>query len=193
MLVGQQQAAAQIPQHWGQVQNQGENNVSGQSNQNHAGGANQAFPGNYANQQQLSLSGALALLGAANIVEFEKPEPLKADGIKIGEITGWRGWRYQNGFLWSMSAGTVWAPNEPMDGKIKGNQEHNGCYAYKLLRTFLATHQDLDVWGEVEMWGRIIEHELGYRSEWAKIVSLDSTRLSKTELYDLRVRYGVAA
>lgn len=122
-----------------------------------------------------------------------KPEPLKSDGIKIGELVGWRGWKIDDhGFLRSMSADVLWAPGEPMRGDIKSGIEHNGCYAYKLARDFLKKHQNgLDVWGKVHMWGRCIEHELGWRSEWMKIVSLEGAinPCVETLLPELRKRY----
>lgn len=74
-----------------------------------------------------------------------------------------------------MSADVVWGPGEPMEGKTKSRSEHNGVYAYKLLRDFLKQHSgDLDVYGKVALWGDVIEHELGYRAEFAKIISLEN-------------------
>lgn len=75
-----------------------------------------------------------------------------------------------------MSADVIWGPGEPMDGKTKSTEEHCGVYAYKKLRDFLSQHTDgLDVYGQVALWGDVIEHELGYRAEWAKIISIENT------------------
>lgn len=103
--------------------------------------------------------------------------PLKTEGFRCGEILAWRGWRVtEQGFLRSMSANVVWGPGEPMDGKTKSTEEHCGVYAYKKLRDFLSQVSDgLDVYGQVALWGDVIEHELGYRAEWAKIVSIENT------------------
>lgn len=104
-----------------------------------------------------------------------KHEPLKIDGIKLGEIIAFRGWRVTaQGFLRSMSADVIWGPGEPMEGKTESKREHNGVYAYKTARDFLKEHAtDLDVYGKVALWGDIIEHELGYRAQFAKVVSLE--------------------
>lgn len=53
------------------------------------------------------------------------------------------------------------------------------------------------VLGTVEMWGDIVEHEKGYRSEWAKIKSLEYVRwylLNPVDprLVKLRQIYGLS-
>lgn len=90
-----------------------------------------------------------------------------------------------------------------MDGSgIKTAREHVGVYAYKLARDFLNEHGlVLPVYGKVALWGAIIEHEKGYRAEFAKIISLEPSSAKKDDLHkrwgvtigDLRQRYGVAA
>lgn len=126
---------------------------------------------------------------------YQKPDLLKPEGVKLGEIIGWRGWGLTDkGFLKSMSADVLWAPDEPMHGDIKSGAEHNGCYAYKRARDFIKAHEShLQVWGAVAMWGRVIEHEKGYRSEWAKIVYIKEVNGKQTKhtLSELRERYGV--
>lgn len=79
---------------------------------------------------------------------------------------------------------------------MKAAKEHNGCYAYKHLRDLLKNHSGgLGVYGQVHMWGRVIEHQLGYRSEWAKIISLDGVMppAKKAVLTALRERYGLVS
>lgn len=129
---------------------------------------------------------------------YVRPEPLTDGGIKLGEIIGWRGWRLTfEGFLHSMSADVLWAPGEPMHGNVKAWTDHNGVYAYKHARDFLKKHSSgLAVYGKVAMWGRVIEHELGYRAEWAKIIHLEEVlhkRPPLISLAELRNRYGVTA
>lgn len=93
-----------------------------------------------------------------------------------------------------MSANAVWAPGEPMEGKTKSTSEHNGVYAYKTAKDFLTNHAEaLHVYGRVALWGDIIEHELGYRAQFAKIISLDRylTRRApyKIPIKELRQKY----
>lgn len=133
-----------------------------------------------------------------------KPAALKSGDIRLGEIIGWRGWRVTaDGLLRSMSVDVLWAPGEPMKGDVKGGADHCGIYSYKSGSDFLKKHRyDLDVIGRVAMWGRVIEHELGYRAEFAKIIALEAMldgaperpeRKSSLTLEQLRNRYGVAA
>lgn len=123
-------------------------------------------------------------------------QPVKYEGWLVGELTGWRGWKVTPELLLkSMTADVVWAPDEPMDGNTKATEEHNGIYAYKKARDFLSKHNEgLDIYGKVLMWGDVIEHELGYRAEYAKIVSLEGLTVKGREhLEALRERYKVAA
>lgn len=127
-----------------------------------------------------------------------KAEPIPFAGFHIGELTAVRGWKIgSDGFLHSMSADVVWAPGEPMDGKTKAGEEHCGIFAYKKARDFLRAHgTSLHIYGKVHLWGDVIEHELGYRAEYAKIISLDGVlgeQRNKQELTRLRERYGLAA
>lgn len=114
------------------------------------------------------------LQGGVNFVE-SVAAPLKTTGIRLGEIIAHRGWVVgPAGFLHSMSAGVVWAPGEPMEGKTKSTQEHCGVYAFKTAKDFLTQVGDaLDIYGRVALWGDIIEHEIGYRAQFAKIIGLD--------------------
>jgi hypothetical protein len=84
----------------------------------------------------------------------------------------------------------VWHPDKPARGDIR---EH--CiYSFRhVLRSkqdydYPSAHGDL-LFGKVKIWGEIVEHEEGYRSEFAKIVSLD---YGDPELLDkFRKIYGV--
>lgn len=94
-----------------------------------------------------------------------------------------------------MSAKAVWAPDEPMEGKTKSAVEHNGVYAFKTARDFLTELADhMQVYGKVALWGDVIEHELGYRAQFAKVISLEA--LQHQPLIDikaLRQRYHLEA
>lgn len=130
----------------------------------------------------------------------EKPAPpLKTEKIQLGEITGWRGWSVTpNGFLKAFSQDVIWAPNEIMEGKPKGH-DGPGIYAFRHLRQFLKDFSDHDmIYGQVHLWGDVIEHELGWRSEFAKIVSLEGHTNVRRGNADwpverLRDRYRLAA
>lgn len=84
-----------------------------------------------------------------------------------------------------------------MDGNTNSRAEHNGIYAFKTAKDFL-THCEnagLEIYGKVALWGDIIEHELGYRAEFAKVISLEHF-LGKSNghyIKDLRAKYCEAA
>src|SRR5262249_37294361 len=67
----------------------------------------------------------------------------------------------------------VWLPDEPASGDVR---EH-GIYSFKqVIRSreqygFALAGRPL-LYGSVKIWGEIVEHEVGYRSQFAKIVSL---------------------
>jgi len=68
----------------------------------------------------------------------------------------------------------VWHPDQPASGDIgthriysfrdvvRSNQE----YWYSVGRAIL-------LFGKVKIWGEVVEHEAGYRSQFGKIISLD--------------------
>lgn len=106
---------------------------------------------------------------------IQVPQPLKTEAIKLGEIIAFRGWNItEGGFLKSMSANVIWGPGEVMEGKTKSMEEHCGVYAFKTAKDFLSQlADDMDIYGRVALWGDIIEHENGYRAQYAKIIGLD--------------------
>lgn len=108
-------------------------------------------------------------------------EPLPREAPKLGEIIGHRAWTVQGrNLLLSLSAGSAWFPGQPMVDNVGHGQEiedHNdaGIWAfkdpYRLAREFWATADR--VFGTVWLWGTVIEHEYGYRAQYAAVRSLD--------------------
>lgn len=82
-----------------------------------------------------------------------------------------------------------------MHGKVPSNSDC-GIYAFRSVSHFLSFalqgYSDL-VWGKVALWGDVVEHELGYRAEHAKLLSLEDTfkPSAKINLEELRHRYHV--
>ena len=68
----------------------------------------------------------------------------------------------------------VWHPDEPASGDVRIHGIYsfrdvirsNGEYWYSVGRATL-------LFGKVKIWGEIVEHQAGYRSQFGKIVSLD--------------------
>lgn len=126
------------------------------------------------------------------------PKPKLATTIKHGEITAWRAWKVSpGGYLHSMSAGTMWSPGQPMSiaagpQGLGGLDDGFGVHAWKIeaqAHDYIAGSLDAIV-GEVELWGEVIEHQEGYRAEYAKIKSLNWAT-PNLNLRDLQRRYGV--
>jgi hypothetical protein len=123
-------------------------------------------------------------------------------GIRAGEVTGERCWWCVNDRLFSVYMTQFeWKPGIPMSGEVsKGvgvhafkNKEDLYDYGGEVVQ-FIGQHPNYAfnkrdgaylVGGKIAMWGEIMEHERGYRSEFAKIIHLETNDLR------LRRRYGV--
>jgi hypothetical protein len=106
--------------------------------------------------------------------------------IRAGEIIGWRVWKLRDGLLHSMYVSYTWRPGvfERSSAKRYGS-EHLGPrllgdnLGYHAFRTKEQAECDASwhgwypaVIGSVAMWGEVIEHEHGWRSEYAAVRSL---------------------
>lgn len=118
-------------------------------------------------------SGAWVIAGTGC---YPAPESIEHAGIKAGEIEAWRVWLLRDEeWLTSVFLDTVWAPGEA----IVGDTLSAGVHAWKELGSavsYIGGEFPVScpaVIGQVALWGEVIEHELGYRAENAKIISLD--------------------
>jgi hypothetical protein len=96
-------------------------------------------------------------------------------------ILAYRSWRISNGMLQSCTCDCVWHPRERMEARCNRNIRHTsvpnwdcqcGFYGYKSEEALAAsgyprTGDDQTVQGRVALWGRVIDHDLGYRAERA--------------------------
>lgn len=138
------------------------------------------------------------------VFSSEPAKPIESAGIKVGEIIGWRMWNYYKGYLQSYSADRIWAPEEKMTGEPSDNGT-DGIWAFKeknraLNKMLEGNYHDKSngtIYGSVKLWGKIVEHELGYRAECAKIVSLEDVYIGHGDkqkiLSDLRKQYSLVA
>jgi hypothetical protein len=116
--------------------------------------------------------------------ENELAGRLKHEGVRAGEIIAYRAWRvinpgwFRNGddHLHSVyMRDYVWHPDEPASGDVRTH----GIYSFRdaIRSKYEYTYTSLDngplLFGKVKIWGEVVEHEAGYRSQFAKIVSLD--------------------
>jgi len=132
-------------------------------------------------------------------------------GIRAGEIIAYRAWILRErgpcrGLLDSMFAAYTWRPGQIASGD---NLYFHGVHAFKTLEQATDHYRSYGcefhvVFGEVALWGTVVEHEKGYRSEFAKITKILNVMHDYGEfweaitgrkvlriLYELRTRYGV--
>lgn len=179
-----------------------------------AGGASPGLTANSIRQMMLAME------------ERVKPA-LKRDGMVAGEIIGYRCWRIENGLLRSVYQSDVWKPGEILEGRELGDWDSRGIHAWKdggskhyhdYIRSYLNRENDpftrYFMWGRdtdekveskpamvtgtVFLWGDVVEHERGYRAEYARVRSLDwlypdETMMGREQqaLEELRRRYAV--
>lgn len=163
-----------------------------------------AGAGGFANPAALAqYISSLAQLSAIKIALPSPREPLESAGVTVGELVGWRVWRLRNGFLQSFSASYCWFPGYPVHGSPDDYGE-GGIWAFKEPHHALYKLNkmgDESVMGSVWLWGDVVEHDIGYRAEFAEIRSIDVVsgaqlrrwwqRKRKRTLDVLRERYTV--
>jgi hypothetical protein len=114
------------------------------------------------------------------------------EGIKVGEVIAYRAWSQSfmsniNRLL-SVTMSTLWEPGKPMEGDPSNGNA--GVYAFKTMEQCRKEMPSLFVFGTVALWGDIVEHEHGYRAQFARIISLDAGP-DKAHLDLLRHEYGL--
>lgn len=95
-------------------------------------------------------------------------------------IIGWRVWRYSNGYLASLASSYDWrsGTNRADKAPLIDDQPNimYGLYAYNdssvLIRELYFQRYRLLIIGTIIGWGNYVEHEYGYRFEYARIHSL---------------------
>lgn len=148
------------------------------------------------------------------------PPKIETSDPEVGEIIAWRTWRFAGGYIQSMAADEVWEPGIPRKANI--NAQHSqgafggwpyvagGIHAWKTKQDALqygshyissyetetgCHHRREIVIGRVALWGNVVEHEKGYRAEFAKPIAFDDIMAfpdwpREYGLAWLRARYG---
>lgn len=128
-----------------------------------------------AQEQMKALSESIASLRTAEPVRLNKPMP-----DYMATLTGWRGWRIQNERLKALGKEGIWEPckaeaavctKEAGKHPAPSRECTCGYWSFKSMETLekaLTSYpSSVVVIGSVEIWGRVIECENGYRSEFA--------------------------
>jgi len=126
--------------------------------------------------------------------------------IRAGEIIGWRFWKLGNGLLESSFVSYTWRPGvfERSSFRPMGHHAHGNNFGYHAYKEQDQAEREASMYirwwpavvGCVAMWGEVVEHENGWRSEYAGVRSLlkitgDFGDWSKERfLLNLREKYG---
>jgi hypothetical protein len=96
----------------------------------------------------------------------------------ISPIIGWRIWRWDNAGLKSLN-GKRWSPGKALAAKCGAGNAHDaheppqagctcGVYAAKSREHLRQLgYEGRGIRGEVHLWGTVVEHELGWRAQFA--------------------------
>src|SRR5262245_4411522 len=102
-------------------------------------------------------------------------------GIRAGEIIGWRVWKLRNGLLHSVIDPYTWHPGvfeRSSSQKNGGYYDYNpGYHAFRHKEQAereapMLAYSSLAAIGSVALWGEVIEHEYGWRAEYAAVLSI---------------------
>lgn len=93
----------------------------------------------------------------------------------LGEIEAFRCWRVLGDYLASVN-GVIWLPDAPMTGEDVDLHNYNGVHAFKTMEQLELNYGSYEGFavGRVKLWGTIVEHETGYRAQYARPVSIVS-------------------
>lgn len=110
--------------------------------------------------------------------ERKEPKPRR---LLHEPVLAYRAWRTVGERLLSCTCGCVWQPRRRMTATCNQLVSHTGVpawdcrcgfYAYKSEEalagsTYVRMGHEATVRGRVALWGRVVDHELGYRAEHA--------------------------
>ena len=151
-----------------------------------------ANPGTLSHAQLLAFAQLLA-------GSYAPPRAIPRAGVVVGEIETYRAWRVIHDRLLSFN-GTLWMPGVPMEGDVFEFTQEMGVYSWKDARSAFnygtaMEHGTRIAIGRVKIWGEVVEHLLGYRSQFARpvgiieVVSSHGTRVHDDVADELRRAY----
>ena len=133
--------------------------------------------------QQAGLSGGGYPIGwshqQSHQIPHQSPLPELKTEIKPGEITAYRVWRIVDDKLFSVAVEFEWE-NGVMESYIDDHTQ--GIHCWKTMdgaKSYASNYNFLPVAiGTIEIWGTVLEHDDGYRAEFAVIKSVDEVKNS---------------
>jgi len=142
---------------------------------------------------------------------FAEPTPpsIPYAGVRAGEITGYRMWLVLSSLrLCSLAHKFIWEPGATIEGDVDELVSstydmvnlYGGVYSYATFEelapelseiaedSFPGGHEFGVAIGTIKCWGEVIEHQRGYRAQYAKLTSIDAV-IGQVNLTALRQRY----
>jgi len=112
----------------------------------------------------------------------ELADTLQHEGIRAGEIIAYRAWRVITPTLFRRGDDLlhsvyfrdyVWLSDEPACGDVKTHGIYSFRDAVRSKAEYSYNAHGVLLFGKVKIWGEVVEHEAGYRSQFGKIASID--------------------
>ena len=134
-----------------------------------------------------------------------KPSAPQPDPPETDPIVGYRSWKLVESsegvpVLYSVVQDYCWLPFEPAHGEVNANPDdpnsaddrHGGIYAFKSPQDVHQYAGFAHISGEVNLWGFVLEHDEGYRAEFAYPKELwVNKEFDATMILRLEEAYGV--
>jgi len=144
----------------------------------------------------------LTRLASAPVVKIANPAPPVPSRSPdfVHTLTAWRGWEVRTGELEALGYDSRWESRRAPKAQCRGGKGHDapyldchcGYWSFKTLDLLTQALENyassVDVIGQVEIWGRVIECKNGWRSEFAYPKEL---WLLADGLDELSWKYGV--
>lgn len=129
---------------------------------------------------------------ANSITQEQKQEKNLTNTISVGEMLGWRCWNidFKKNLLVSYSHDYIWTPGTQEASAIPTEHNTDGFYSlksYQQVLDYIVNNRLVKVpmvLGTIEIWGQIIEGELGLRAQYASINQLVSIFYHKKDTQD---------
>ena len=94
----------------------------------------------------------------------------------LGEIVAWRAWGFSNGYLTSPWQHTLWHAQQEVEAESPFECSA-GVFAHKTKEQAIDQEgHNYAVIGTVLLWGDVVEHESGYRAQFARVGKLHHFR-----------------
>jgi hypothetical protein len=122
------------------------------------------------------------VVGFPSVNAEELADRLQHEGIRAGEIIAYRAWRVISPGLFRSGdellhsvymRDYVWLPDEPASGDVKTHGIYSFQDVIRSKQEYSYIAYGVLLFGTIKIWGEVVEHEAGYRSQFGKIVSLD--------------------